>query len=198
MCVILDRENNNRRNFDNIPFCINNEECGYTTRAEAILYLGASTAATNHIREHGAEEAINDTLKTIEKIGNSYLTLPQKIHAIKNLMNCQQILTEYKQKNGLIDDETTINNIKIYGLSKLYKKIYDFKNRTESRTISEFKQNFPLELCSYLEKNLTANTIEKNFAFTKSDIPTFPFQKILFNSNGFIHTHLYQFWKKKK
>ena len=89
---------NNNRDYDNVPFQINGQDVHCTTLAEGIQYLGTTTAATNRIREHGTDETINEVEKLLDNIKESPLTLAQKIHAIKTfaIPKLDYILTEGK------------------------------------------------------------------------------------------------------
>ena len=88
------------RDFDNDPFLIYGQPVPTTTLAEGVEYLGTTTAATNHVREHGTTEIIKEVKQVIDNISKSYLTLPQKAHAIKTFATpmLDYALTEGKVK----------------------------------------------------------------------------------------------------
>ena len=74
---------NCRRVYEEAPFQIAGDDIPVCDLSEKIEYLGTDAATTNRIRKHGAMEAIEDTKRLISKIGESLLSLNQKIYAIK-------------------------------------------------------------------------------------------------------------------
>lgn len=74
---------NERRYFEKEPFTIAGEPIPTSTLDDTIEYLGTDTTTTHLIRKRGAKTAINEMMNLIEKIGESVLTLNQKIYAIK-------------------------------------------------------------------------------------------------------------------
>ena len=107
---------NGKRVFDDEPLQIGGEDIPIATFAESVEYLGTDTATTNTIRRKGAFEAVRETENLINKIGNSVLTLNQKIYAIKTfaipkldflLTNGRIALNDMKQLDKLI--RSTIN-----------------------------------------------------------------------------------------
>ena len=106
----------NRRYYEEDPFQIANENIPVCDLSESIEYLGTDATTTNNIRKHGAMKAVEDTKRLIGKIGESVLSLNQKIYAIKTfaIPQLDYILTNKRislQKCDEIDRliRTTIN-----------------------------------------------------------------------------------------
>ena len=74
---------NNRRYYEDAPFQIAGDNIPVCDLSESIEYLGTDATATHMIRKHGAMKAIDETKRLINKIGESVLSLNQKIYAIK-------------------------------------------------------------------------------------------------------------------
>ena len=72
-----------RRYYEVEPFQIAGEDIPVSDLSQSIEYLGTDVTSTNKIRKHGAMEAVNETKRLIKKIGESMLSLNQKIYAIK-------------------------------------------------------------------------------------------------------------------
>ena len=102
--------NNNKRDYDNSPFTLMGEKIHSTTLAESITYLGTTTAATNRVREHGADDVTNEVTNLIHKIDLSPLSLTQKVHALKTfaLPKLDFVLTEGKVQLGKMKELDTM------------------------------------------------------------------------------------------
>ena len=125
----------------------------------------------------------------------------------ENLTNCLELLNSYKSRNSLDGNQPTIgldpsnepspileinfqsnfpNKINIIGLTKKHGKIiiiYNTKERTEARTLSEMSHNHPYELVSYLEQYVkTTDEAESNTNITSA----YPFIDIMFHNQNFI------------
>ena len=125
----------------------------------------------------------------------------------ENLTNCLELLNSYKSSHGLDRNRPTIgldpshepspileinfqsnfpNKINIIGLTKKRGKIfiiYNTKERTEARTLSEMSHSHPYELVSYLEQYVkTTGETESDSNNTSAS----PFIDIMFHNQNFI------------
>ena len=106
-----------KRIYEEEPFIIANENIPVSNLAESIEYLGIDATTTNKIRKHGAMAAVEKMCNLIRKIGDSTLSLNQKIYAIKTfaIPQLDYILINKRINNETADDidrliRTTINN----------------------------------------------------------------------------------------
>ena len=74
---------NRRRFYDNEPFYIGEDPIPISTLNESVEYLGVGTATSHRVRRLGVNALIEETKNLIIKIGESKLSLNQKIYAIK-------------------------------------------------------------------------------------------------------------------
>ena len=94
------------RHYEDEPFLICGQKIPVTTLKEGIEYLGINAATSHRIRRKGVDNIIKETRNLIAKIGDSMLSLNQKIYAIKvfAIPQLDYILSNGKVRLGDLDD----------------------------------------------------------------------------------------------